>query len=301
LPNPCLHWRTAPRRRYHSVPPDSDAKWCADIRSEWARFHLHPPIDFDLKIQEPHYLVLTPFAPATFNLATGGGPFVRTRLRAGSVTFVEPNRCLRLVYVEPVEFMLLCIDPERVRALGEALAPGRPWHARTVTDLRDAGIAALSKEIRRATVADHPAHPPYLQSLADAMMVRLLCHFLGEVDTTVGREALSPGMLARIVQHIDAHLSEPMSVEELASLAKLTRSHFSRAFHRMTGAPPQRFIIKRRICRARDLLTVGNESIADIASSTGFSSQAHLSTVFLREVGTTPARYRAGFKPDGPF
>jgi hypothetical protein len=94
-----------------------------------------------------------------------------------------------------VEFMLLCIDPERVRALGEALAPGRPWHARTVTDLRDVGIAALSKEIRRATVADQPAHPPYLQSLADAMMVRLLRHFLGEVDTTVGREAPSPGML----------------------------------------------------------------------------------------------------------
>jgi AraC family transcriptional regulator len=273
-----------------------DAGWCADIRSEWARFQLHPPIKFDLEIQEPRYLALVPYAPAAFDLATGGGPVIRTRLRAGSVTFVEPDRCLRLLAVEPVEVMLLAVEPARVRTLGEASAPGRPWRARTVTDLYDTGIATLAQEIRRATLADQPVHLPYLQSLADAMMVRLLCYFLGEIDTTVGRELLSPGLVARIVQHIDAHLSEPISVEELAGLANLTRSHFSRAFQRMTGDPPRRFIIKRRVCRARDLLSAGDDSIADIAATAGFSSQAHLSTIFLKEVGTTPARYRAAFR-----
>ena len=79
-------------------------------------------------------------------------------------------------------------------------------------------------------------------------------------------------------------------------MANLSRSHFSRAFQRMTGDPPLRFIIKRRICRARDLLSSDKGSLAEIAARTGFSSQAHLSTVFRKEVGTTPARYGAAFR-----
>jgi len=281
----------------HPVSPSGDGKadWCADIRSDWAKFYLHPPVRFDLTIQELWYLALVPYAPATFDLGVGGSP-ERTRLRAGSITFVEPDLCLRLRYVEPVEFLLLAIDPERVRVLGEASVPGRAWHARTITDLHDAGIATLAQEIRRATLADQPTRPVYLQSIADAMLVRMLCHFLGEVETTVGREALSPGMLARIVRHVDTHLDQSITVEGSAGLVNLTRSHFSRAFQRMTGDPPHRFILKRRLYRARDFLSASEDNIADIAARVGFSSQAHLSTVFLKEMGISPARYRAAFR-----
>jgi AraC family transcriptional regulator len=85
-------------------------------------------------------------------------------------------------------------------------------------------------------------------------------------------------------------------VEDLAGLAGLTRSHFSRAFQRMTGDPPRRFILKRRLCRARDLLSAAETGIAEVAARSGFSSQAHLSTAFRQELGTTPARYRAAFR-----
>jgi AraC family transcriptional regulator len=84
--------------------------------------------------------------------------------------------------------------------------------------------------------------------LADALVTRLICHFLGEIDRSTPREALSPATIAQIAQHIDGNLSQHIDVAELASMARLTRSHFSRAFQRMTGDPPQRFIMKRRIC-----------------------------------------------------
>jgi AraC family transcriptional regulator len=98
------------------------------------------------------------------------------------------------------------------------------------------------------------------------------------------------------MQYIDAHLHERISAEVLAQMAGLSRSHFSRAFQRMTGDPPQRFILKRRVCRARDLLSGGDAPIAQIAFRSGFSSQAHLSAAFREDVGTTPSRYRAAFR-----
>ncbi|HEV2605589.1 MAG TPA: helix-turn-helix domain-containing protein [Microvirga sp.] len=275
-------------------------EWGGTVRSEWTTFILHPPIDFELSYEVDRYVAFLPFGTASSDLSIGGGPLVRTRLRAGTVLFVEPGTCVRVKQAEPIELLVLSIDPERVRLLGEVTANGGPWHARTIGDHLDPAISALAEEMRRSMLADQLSQPVYLQSLADALLVRLHCHFLGEVDRGAARgEALSPGRLARIVRHVDQHLDGTIRVEELAAIAGLTRSHFSRAFQRMTGDPPKRFILKRRVCRARDLLSGGEARIAEIAVRTGFSSQAHLSTTFAKEVGTTPARYRAAFKRDG--
>ena len=117
-----------------------------------------------------------------------------------------------------------------------------------------------------------------------------------EADASGARQALSPATLSRVLFEIDSRLGEPLDVPHLADVAGLTRAHFSRAFQQTTGIPPRRFVTIRRVCRARDLLAATDAPLADVAASTGFSSQAHMSTVFRREVGTTPAQYRAAFR-----
>jgi len=289
---------SAMRQKSSHSPPSRPVttSWCADVKTAWAEFSLHPPIPFVLKNGDRQYRCLLPFGSGAYDLALGGSPLLRRRMRAGAITFVEPGLPVELRSVEPVELLLVSIDPDHVRRLAETAAAGRPWHTHTLLDHRDPALAALASEVRRAVLSDALRLPPYLQSLADAIALRLLCHFLGEISATVPAERLAPARLARILSHIDAHLAERLTVEELAAMANLSRSHFSRAFQRMTGDPPLRFIIKRRICRARDLLSSDKGSLAEIAARTGFSSQAHLSTVFRKEVGTTPARYRAAFR-----
>jgi AraC family transcriptional regulator len=287
------------------TPPGSTARsrtttsWCAQITTAWTAFHLHPPVAFALDNTEQRYRCMLPFGSGACDLALDGAPLLRRRLRAGSMTFVEPGVRVTMKSVEPVEFLLLSIDPDHVRLLADAAAGGRAWYARTLHDHHDPALMALGSEVRRTLLSDALPLQAYLQSLADAVTLRLLCHFLGEIVSAGPSETLSPALLGRIVRHIDAHLGERLSVSKLAEMAKLTRSHFSRAFQRMTGDPPQRFILKRRVCRARDLLSSNVGTLAEVAAQTGFSSQAHLSTGFRKEVGTTPAQYRAAFRPRG--
>jgi AraC family transcriptional regulator len=61
----------------------------------------------------------------------------------------------------------------------------------------------------------------------------------------------------------------------------------------MTALTPHRYVIERRIERARQLLEQCELSIATIAVDTGFASQSHLTEFFRRSVGVTPAVYRA--------
>jgi AraC family transcriptional regulator len=267
------------------------------LRSASIFYALHPPVEQAFGYRPGQFLLLVSFAVTPADLTAGGDKAERVRLRAGALMMLEPGSGLRVYPREPAEMLVLGIEPALIAAL--SAAGTRPWRPRPVRDLLDPAIATLALEIRRSMLADPASSTDYLDMLARTLLVRVGCHMLDDLEEERGREALSPGKLSRIVQYIDARLHEAIAVETLAGMAGLSRSHFSRAFQRMTGDPPQRFILKRRVCRARDLLSGGDAPIAQIALKSGFSSQAHLSAAFRDDVGTTPSRYRAAFRGAG--
>ncbi len=97
---------------------------------------------------------------------------------------------------------------------------------------------------------------------------------------------------------IESRLGDELGLAELAALAGLSTHHFGQAFKISTGMPPHRYLIGRRIHRAKELLISGKRSVAEIAAHVGFSSQSHMTLNFRKLVGTTPARYRQEMTTD---
>ncbi|MGW2636979.1 helix-turn-helix domain-containing protein [Streptomyces sp. NPDC001348] len=91
---------------------------------------------------------------------------------------------------------------------------------------------------------------------------------------------------------MDARLSEPLSLEDLASAAGLGVSQFARRFRARTGCPPHRYLVRLRVERAARLLRAGSMPIAQVAAACGFSHQEHLTRVIRSHLGTTPAALR---------
>jgi AraC family transcriptional regulator len=108
-----------------------------------------------------------------------------------------------------------------------------------------------------------------------------------------GDRPLTSENLRRVIDYIEDLLGKSdLSVEELAGVAHMSPFHFSREFKRAAGMAPHRFVLERRIERARLYLADGKETLANIAYTTGFSSQAHFSSVFRRLMGATPKEYQ---------
>lgn len=269
------------------------ARICISADSEGSSFCLYPPASCRLELDRTEYKLLLPYSRGTIDVAVDGLPVRRLTLRHGDLVFVEPANTVRANSVEPLEFMVVTLTPDRVRRAAEA-AVGQTWRTRNLLPWRDAAVAAVGIEMRRALLGEGLPPGPYLAALSDALIARTVVHVAAE-QKHVPRSALSPATLTRVLRHIDASLSEPIAVEQLAEIAQFSTAHFARSFARETGDPPHRYVMKRRVCRARDLLSQADASIADIAARTGFSSQAHLSTAFAREVGVSPAKYRAAF------
>ena len=103
---------------------------------------------------------------------------------------------------------------------------------------------------------------------------------------------LAPWQMSRIKAHIDDHLSEQIRIDALAEQTRLSASYFYRAFRGTFGMAPHAFILRCRTDRAMELLSEGDEPIAQIAVACGFADQAHFSRVFSRRAGLPPGAWR---------
>lgn len=98
--------------------------------------------------------------------------------------------------------------------------------------------------------------------------------------------------LGHLVERIDASLRLAPAVAELAVLVGLSPSHFAAKFRASTGLSLQRFVNRRRLRAALDVLRSNAAPLAGIALDLGFSSQSHFTRLFSDLTGMTPAKYR---------
>lgn len=103
--------------------------------------------------------------------------------------------------------------------------------------------------------------------------------------------------LLRAKDLADARYFEPLSVDDLAAAAGLSRAHFSREFRRTFGESPHGYLLTRRLERAAALLRTTDHSVLEICLSVGLKSLGSFTTSFTRTYGMTPTAYRAAHPP----
>ena len=157
-------------------------------------------------------------------------------------------------------------------------------------------IAGIAGSILQIALDQDAQHWPLLVYSASVALATALIRQLSPAASTVidsVKSGLTIERKRRLLEHIDAHLAESITLDELAAIAALSPYHLIRSFKADMGVTPFRWVLLQRIERARRLLEITTLPLAEIAYACGFSSQSHFSTVFKQETGATPARYRA--------
>jgi AraC family transcriptional regulator len=103
---------------------------------------------------------------------------------------------------------------------------------------------------------------------------------------------LSGWKMRRVIEYIEDNLEGDLSLQAMAAEVDISPLYLARAFKSAVGQSPHQYVLARRIERAKELLRNTDLTVVDVALSSGFSSQSHLSHWFIRQVGVSPAAYR---------
>lgn len=228
-------------------------------------------------------------APTRVRLVNGRQTIFDGMMASGMTYVCRPCQTLYAELVGPADFLRLYVarhlidEPHAVRS-GQGEIQERPL----ATMLRrDPLVDHLARAVQ---TAESDAGAAYVDTLLKAIVVRT-----SQMRQRSSRiSPLPQWRLKRVVDYIEANISEVISLSDLASAAGLSRTHFTAQFRLATGCKPHEFVLVQRIEMAKRLLVESRHELVDIALSVGFQAQAHFSTVFKRFVGDTPGHWRRG-------
>jgi AraC family transcriptional regulator len=104
----------------------------------------------------------------------------------------------------------------------------------------------------------------------------------------------------RLFQHIETHLAERITRDQLAKLVYMSAGNFSRRFKLTTGVSPRQYIARKRAEMGRRMLESTRDPLSQIAVACGLCDQAHFCRLFRRMFGVSPAAWRrARIQADG--
>jgi AraC-like DNA-binding protein len=104
--------------------------------------------------------------------------------------------------------------------------------------------------------------------------------------------------LLRAKDVIDREYARPLDVATLASEAHASTAHFARSFKRAFGETPHRYLQRRRVERATELLRGTDLSVTEISLEVGFQSLGSFGAAFRELVGESPGRYGRRWRDD---
>lgn len=178
-------------------------------------------------------------------------------------------------YLEP-----LLSDPSRPCV---CLSGGQAWEAEAAAAIRSAWQACVSEaEGFEFAVREHLSR-----------LIFLLARNCPAAEKRPSERALRDGeRVKRMLQYIQGHYREELTLAQVAASANLSKSECLRRFRSMTGSTPIQYVKQMRIQRAAELLAATDRMISDIGAECGFQEMSYFARSFRELKGCTPGVYR---------
>lgn len=153
--------------------------------------------------------------------------------------------------------------------------------------------SALQHLILALSEPEGDSSPLYRESVSMALALRLLSR--SPMEAVQAQDVRCGGALVRVTDYIEDHLDGQLTLELLSKVAGMSRSGLHRAFKNAKGVALHRYVMLRRVERARSLIVRGRVPHSEAAMLSGFADQSHMARWVRRVLGSAPGELaRAG-------
>lgn len=219
-----------------------------------------------------------------------------TSLPAGSAFIYSDRNFVWHKRERKSEYINILLEPKFLEQVARESDLSSPIELQHRLIFPDSTILHVAQLFKSEVLNGGLAGKLYVESLRNLLAVYLLRnHNLTAVKPAIVDGALDTSKLNKIKDFIEDRLHEDLSIAEMAAVVHMSQFHFARAFKTTIGTSPHRYLIQRRMERAKVMLEVTKLSVAEIAYQVGFANQSHFIAQFRKAVGITPKSYRDSF------
>jgi len=256
---------------------------------------LHHFRNVDVVVPVREHIVGVHLTGAVNLLQSRNGKTCVKHVRAGDVTITPHGEPKRFQHTGENVVVLLRLAPAFVQEVAGdeyALDPDR-LELRENFGTPEPQLVSIGKRLLFEIGAEGPNGRMMVEALTIELVLHLLRHHgAALLPPTVPAPKLSRRKLQRAIEYIDFNLREDFSLADVAQTLAMSPGHFAHAFKQTTGLPPHRFVLQRRVERAKSLLLETDLPITEIAHRIGCASPSHFSVMFHRLTGRSPRDYR---------
>lgn len=190
--------------------------------------------------------------------------------------------------------LVLELDPTHVANVLADAIPATKLELAPRWEVFDRQITLLMTALKDDVANGFPVGRLYGESLGNALATYLVERYSSpNPSLPLYKGGLSASQLSHVVDYIEQRLNENIGLADLAAITGLSMYHFARQFRHSTGVSPHRYVLQRKIERAKQFLRDPKKSVLEASARTGFVDQSHFSKIFRRLVGVTPSEFRA--------
>lgn len=239
-------------------------------------------------------LVIAMHVGDPYQLETGYGKFRKEQsIRSGAINIWPANSPAYQAWGDAMPRMIVvAMEQQMVSRILTSAGLGTNFSLPSCFGVRDRTISQLAKTCTEQLDRDGTPNKAFTDGLSSALVTHIYRIYGKNASLDLAKGGLTPLDAQRVIRFIEQNLHENIGLEQLASTVQLSTHYFTEAFRKTVGMPPYRFLLTRRIERAKDLLLNSDLAPGKIAAEVGFSSQAQFTTNFRKMVGKTPGRFR---------
>ena len=239
-----------------------------------------------------HYIVQHLGGPKKVERRRDGGA-VSAIVEPGSLSIVPVGTQFKWHTQGPIQFAHLYLAPSmlsRVALRFDKFSDSLVDRVGCRDPLLEMLYTAMLQELRK----EEGIESLYMDSLLETFVIKLLLAHTSsrKANALKPREVLAAYQLKRVTEFVESRLSGDIALADMAEVAGGSVFHFSRAFRNTAGDTPYRYVLRRRIERAKSMLKTTDLSVSEVARDCGFTSTAHFAKTFVRFVGTLPKSFR---------
>ena len=252
----------------------------------------------DRLVSMPDHVIMTYYGDTgdheiVMSAGAGDRQNITSRTRPGTITIIPSGHEARWDIAGSIEVSHIYLTQARFQKCADILAKGKRVELLDRVGFEDPAAARIMELLSAEAEIGEPSARLFVEQAIDLLCIQLLRkHTALGIPVTRPPVGLAPWQVKRVTTYMLEHLSESLTLDELAGVIHLSRFHFCTAFRLATGKTPHEWLVIQRIEMARKLLEDRVLNITEVGLAVGYGTPSAFTAAFRKIVGCTPTDFR---------